>query len=119
LPKDFELAQKVSKGHGRLEERTSTVSSQLNDFLDWPYPEQVFKLERRITTLKATKIQEQTITSHPTIFPEGSLRGRRAPEAISKTAYWRLLRLLWGLAMTSWRQFLQMLKQSVRWLEPL
>jgi hypothetical protein len=33
----------------------------LNDFLDWPYPEQVFKLERRITTLKATKIQEQTI----------------------------------------------------------
>jgi len=49
------------RGHGRLEERTSTVSSQLNDFLDWPYPEQVFKLERRITTLKATKIQEQTI----------------------------------------------------------
>ena len=37
-------------------------------------------------------------SSHPTVFPEGSLRGRRAPEAISKTAHWRLLRPLRGLA---------------------
>ncbi|MDX9993642.1 MAG: ISAs1 family transposase [Anaerolineales bacterium] len=61
LPKDFEVARKVSKGHGRLEERTITVSSQLNDFLDWPYLEQVFKLERRATTLKTGKIQEHTV----------------------------------------------------------
>ena len=61
LPKDFEFAQKVSKGHGRLEERTITVSSQLNDFLGWPYLEQVFKLERRITTLKTGKVQEHIV----------------------------------------------------------
>ena len=30
LPKDFETAKEVSKGHGRLEKRTLTVSSQLN-----------------------------------------------------------------------------------------
>ncbi len=56
-------------------------------------------------------------SSHPTVFPKGSLRGHRAPEAISKTADWRVLRPLWRPAMTCWRQFLQMLKQSVRWLD--
>jgi hypothetical protein len=37
VAKDFEITQTVSKGHGRLEQRTLTVSSQLQDFLDWPY----------------------------------------------------------------------------------
>lgn len=59
-PKDFETAQSVNKGHGRLEQRRLTVSSQLKDFLDWPYLEQVFKLERRFTSLKTGEIQEQT-----------------------------------------------------------
>lgn len=61
LPKDFETVKEVRKGHGRLEERTVTVSSQLNDFLGWPYLEQVFKLERRFTTLKTGKVQEQVV----------------------------------------------------------
>lgn len=50
-PTDFRTAQKVTKAHGRLEERTLTVSSLLNDYLDWPALGQVFKLERRFTTL--------------------------------------------------------------------
>ena len=50
VPKDFEIAREVSKGHGRLEERTLTVSSQLKDFLDWPYLEQVFQLQRRFVS---------------------------------------------------------------------
>jgi hypothetical protein len=36
-PKDFCSATVTSKGHGRLEVRTLTTSSQLNDFLDWPF----------------------------------------------------------------------------------
>jgi predicted transposase YbfD/YdcC len=59
-PKDFETAHETNKGHGRLETRTITVSSQLKDFLDWPYLEQVFKLERRFVSLKTGAIQEQT-----------------------------------------------------------
>ena len=43
-PKDFETATTVNKGHGRLERRRITVSSQLQDFLDWPFLAQVFKL---------------------------------------------------------------------------
>jgi predicted transposase YbfD/YdcC len=59
-PKDFETAQQTNKGHSRLETRTITVSSQLKDFLDWPYLEQVFKLERRFVSLKTGEVQEQT-----------------------------------------------------------
>ena len=61
LPKDFESAKDVSKGHGRLEERTLTVSSQLKDYLEWPHLEQVFILERRFTSTKTGEINEQTI----------------------------------------------------------
>jgi len=60
-PKDFETAQSTNKGHGRLETRTLTVSSQLKDFLDWPYLEQVFKLERRSVCLKTGEIHEQVV----------------------------------------------------------
>jgi predicted transposase YbfD/YdcC len=58
-PKDFETAQETSKGHGRIETRTLTVSSQLKDFLDWPYLEQVFKLERHFICTKTGEVQEQ------------------------------------------------------------
>ncbi len=46
LGKDFQTSVQVSKGHGRLETRTIFVSTLLNDYLDWPYVTQVFRLER-------------------------------------------------------------------------
>ncbi len=58
-PKDLETDKETNKGHGRLETRTITVSSQLKDFLDWPYLEQVFKLERRFVSLKTGEIRGQ------------------------------------------------------------
>jgi predicted transposase YbfD/YdcC len=60
-PKDFETVQSVNKGHGRIEQRTLTVSSQLKDFLDWPYQEQVFKLERRFIFTKTGEVEEQVV----------------------------------------------------------
>lgn len=60
-PKDFETAQSVNKGHGRIEQRTLTVSSQLKDFLDWPYQEQVFKLERRFIFTKTGEVEQQVV----------------------------------------------------------
>ncbi len=85
LPKDFEFAKKVSKGHGRLEERTITTSSQLNDFLGWPYLEQVFKLERRITTLKTGNIQKHTVYGFTSLS-----RDEIGPETLLDTiqSYW-------------------------------
>lgn len=61
FPKDFESAQTTNKGHGRIDERKITVSSQLNDFLDWPFLSQVFKLERRVTKTKTGQIKKRVI----------------------------------------------------------
>ena len=38
-----QTAKTVDKHYGRLEERTITLSSMLNDYLDWPLVQQVFK----------------------------------------------------------------------------
>jgi len=61
LPKDFETVTETSKGHGRLEERFLTVSSQLQDFLDWPYLQQVFRLERQVISMKTGELQKQVV----------------------------------------------------------
>jgi len=61
LPKDHESAKEVSKGHGRLEVRQITVSSQLKDFLDWPFLEQVFLLERKVKQLKTGQVSKKVI----------------------------------------------------------
>jgi len=54
---DFESAQTSEKQAGRIETRQITVSSLMNDYLDWPYLGQVFKLERRFTTLATGKVE--------------------------------------------------------------
>ena len=46
---DFSTVSTVEKGHGRLEQRTMTVSHMLQEYVDWPYLEQVFRLERQVT----------------------------------------------------------------------
>ena len=60
-PKDFCSATLTNKGHGRLEVRTLTTSSQLNEFLDWPFLQQVFKLQRTITFVKTKKTRQETL----------------------------------------------------------
>jgi hypothetical protein len=42
------MASQVSKGHGRIEKRTIVVSTELNDYLEWPCVAQVFRIERTI-----------------------------------------------------------------------
>jgi hypothetical protein len=51
----------VNKGHGQIEQRTLTVRSQLQDFLNWPYLQQVFKLERKFTFLKTGQVRGQVV----------------------------------------------------------
>jgi predicted transposase YbfD/YdcC len=43
---DFLTAQKVNKGHGRIETRTITTSEMLNVYAAWPGLAQVYRLER-------------------------------------------------------------------------
>lgn len=44
---DFLTAQKVNKGHGRIEVRTITTSEMLNTYAAWPGLAQVYRLERQ------------------------------------------------------------------------
>ncbi len=60
-PKDFRSETLINKDHGRIEVRTLTASSQLNDFLDWPFLQQVFKLERQVTIQKTGKNRHETV----------------------------------------------------------
>ncbi len=60
-PKDFQTARSVDKGHGRFEERTLTTSRVLRDYADWPGLEQVFKLERRIVSLKEGTFRDEVV----------------------------------------------------------
>jgi len=60
-PTDFQTATTINKGHGRLEKRAITTSSMLNDYLNWPYVAQVFKLERRATDLTTGEISTQIV----------------------------------------------------------
>jgi predicted transposase YbfD/YdcC len=46
VPTDFQTAQTINSGHGRIEKRTLTTSSLLQKTCDWPGAAQVFKLER-------------------------------------------------------------------------
>lgn len=65
--RDFETVVATEKGHGRVEERKLTVSSMLARYSDWPYLEQVFKLERTVWREKEQVLHEirYGVTSMP------------------------------------------------------
>jgi hypothetical protein len=48
LSQHCQMFTQVNKGHRRIEKRTIMVSTKLNDYLDWPYVAQVFRIERNI-----------------------------------------------------------------------
>lgn len=87
LPKDFERAEKINKGHGRIEVRKITVSSQMKDFFDWPFLEQVFMLKRRITYLKSGRVQERVIYGFTSL----------SRDAASPAELLALIRSYWGI----------------------
>ena len=52
---DFLTAQKVNKGHGRIERRTIITSEMLNSYSDWPGLAQVYRLEREFQWWRSGK----------------------------------------------------------------
>lgn len=55
-------------GHGRVEQRYLTVSSQLNTYLDWPHVGQVFRLQRVVKRQKTGHLTYEVVfgvTSSP------------------------------------------------------
>jgi hypothetical protein len=94
VPKDFRSASALNKGHGRIEFRTLTTSSQLVDFLDWPFHQQVFKLERHITTLKTGRCHHEVVygitsLSAEQVTPDHLLRMLRSYWKIENSLHYR------------------------------
>jgi predicted transposase YbfD/YdcC len=83
--------------HGRIEKRTLTSSCLLNDYLDWPYLGQVYKLERHFawvykgTILKTSCETEYGITSltRAKAFPRRLNQVRRIHWGIETKLHYR------------------------------
>jgi predicted transposase YbfD/YdcC len=94
IPKDFCSASMLNKGHGRMELRTLTTSSQLVDFLDWPFHQQVFKLEREVTTLKTGHCRHEVVygitsLTAEQVTPAQLLRMQRSYWKIENSLHYR------------------------------
>jgi predicted transposase YbfD/YdcC len=85
LSKHCHRVSQVRKGHGRIEKRTLLVSTELNDYLDWPHVAQVFRLEREVWHAKYQGWKRQVVYGLTSLRPE-----KASPEkllALSRS-YW-------------------------------
>lgn len=58
------------KGHGRIEKRTLTLVVDDEKFIGWPGLQQVFRLEREITSIKTGKKSKETVFGITSYSPE-------------------------------------------------
>ncbi len=88
LSKQFQQGGgKTEKRHGRIEKRSIIVSQALNDYLDWPHVEQVFRLEREIWHDHGQRKTTQVVFGLTSLSPE-----KANPERLLK-----LVRSYWGI----------------------
>lgn len=68
LPETY--CQSVNPGHGRIECRYLTLSSQLNDYLDFPHVQQVFRLQRVVQRQKTGQLTYQVVFGITSLSPD-------------------------------------------------
>lgn len=84
---DFRATEQIEKGHGRIEQRTLTVSRELTGYLDWPYVGQVFQLEREFKQENTGKV------THEVVYGITSLTAKEA----DASRLLELTRAHWGI----------------------
>jgi predicted transposase YbfD/YdcC len=97
IQNDFVTDRTVNSGQGRVEVRSLTASSMLNDYLDWPGLAQVYRLERKVKILRAGQVVHQSceveygITSltHSEATPARLLRLRRNHWGVESGLHYR------------------------------
>jgi predicted transposase YbfD/YdcC len=70
LSKHCRRVSQVHKRHGRIEKRTILVSTELNDYLDWPGVAQVFRLEREVWHAKYQGWTRQVVYGLTSLPPD-------------------------------------------------
>jgi predicted transposase YbfD/YdcC len=87
IPTDFQTARTVDKGHGRLNRRHITVSSELTGYSDWPGLAQVFQIARERVETKTGQ------STHEIVYGLTSLtRAQASPARLLD-----LIRSYWGI----------------------
>jgi len=105
LSKDFQMAVKVEKGHGRLEKRTILTSTLLNEYLDWPALAQVFRIEKVTLVRSSTRYTRQIRYGITSLSPH-----RAKPEKLLE-----LLRTYWSIESgLHYRRDVTMLEDATR-----
>lgn len=92
-PKDWRPETTINKGHGRLEYRTLQASTALNEYLDWPGVQQVFRLERKTIILKTGEVRQEIVYGLTSLPPERAsaaqlLHLTRAHWGIENRSHW-------------------------------
>jgi predicted transposase YbfD/YdcC len=87
LSKEVDMAVKVNKQCGRVEQRTMLTSTQLNAYLDWPHVAQVFRIERVVYHAHHLGKTRQIIYGLTSLSPE-----QAGPEKLLE-----LFREYWGI----------------------
>lgn len=87
LSKHCQMVTQVNKGHGRIEKRTIMVSTELNNYLDWPHVAQVFRMERVIWHEKHKGRTRQVVYGLTSLTP-----AEASPERLLT-----LVRQYWGI----------------------
>jgi len=71
-PTDFRQAQTINLGHGRIEKRTLTASSQLQGLSDWPGLAQVFRVERQTKLVASGKTRGEVVYGVTSLSPQAA-----------------------------------------------
>ncbi len=82
---DFQMAQTETKGHGRVEVRTITVSQMLNAYSEWPHLAQVFEIQRRTIYLATGQVSAERTYGITSLTP-AEANPRRLLELVQ--AHW-------------------------------
>jgi predicted transposase YbfD/YdcC len=65
-----EVAASLDHGHGRIEERSLSVSQALTGYCDWPGMTQVFEVKRKVSVKKSGKQREEIVYGITSLGPE-------------------------------------------------
>ena len=69
-PEGVLTAHTLEKGHGRIEQRRLQASTGLNDYLDWPHVQQVFRVDRRTEQVRTGAVTSETAYGITSLAPE-------------------------------------------------
>ena len=83
----------VDKGHGRIEERFLWATTQVRNYVDFPYLRQAIRIERRTTKLDGTPLRQEiafgiTSLSPTKAPPERLLTLNRGHWGIENKVHW-------------------------------